>query len=104
MTPDRRLDQIEPLIADVLQKTDRLIEGQGQLMEVAVRADQNTETTARGVASLTVYVQQEFTDLRQDVAQNNAKIGEVDRKIDDLRDDMSQRFDQLTALIQERLR
>lgn len=104
MTPDRRLDQLEPLMADVLQKTDRLIEGQGQLMEVAVRADQNAETTARGVASLTVYVQQGFTDLRQDVAQNNVKIGEVDRKIDGLRDDMNQRFDQLTALIQKRLR
>lgn len=104
MTPDRRLDQVEPLIADVLQKTDRLIEGQGQLMEVAVRADQNAETTARGVATLTIYVQQGLADLRQDVVQSNVKIDRVDQKISDLRTDMNQRFDQLTALIQERLR
>lgn len=36
MTPDKRLDQIEPVMADVLQKVDRLVEGQGQLVEFAV--------------------------------------------------------------------
>lgn len=60
MTPDRGLDQIEPLIADVLQKVDRLIEGQGQLLEVAVRTDQKADTTARGVADLTRSTQNQF--------------------------------------------
>ena len=36
MTPDKRLNQLEPLVADVLQKVDRLIEGQGQLVELVV--------------------------------------------------------------------
>ncbi len=35
MTPNRRLDQLEPLKADSLQKIDRLIEGQGQLVKLA---------------------------------------------------------------------
>lgn len=38
MTPDKRLDQLEPLVADVLQKVDRLIEGQGRLVELVVEA------------------------------------------------------------------
>lgn len=64
MTPDIRLNQIEPLLADVLQKVDRLIEGQGRILEVAVRADQNADTAARGVANLTVTTQKQFEELR----------------------------------------
>jgi hypothetical protein len=41
MTPERRLDQLEPLMADALQKIDRLIEGQGKLIDIVTRADQN---------------------------------------------------------------
>lgn len=52
MTPERRLDQLEPLMADSLQKIDRLIEGQGQILEVATRADQKADITAKGVADL----------------------------------------------------
>ena len=36
MNSDDRLDQLELLMADSLQKIDRLIEGQGQLVELAV--------------------------------------------------------------------
>ncbi len=32
MTPKERLDQLEPLLADGLQKIDRLIEGQSQII------------------------------------------------------------------------
>ena len=64
MTPDRRLDQLEPLMADSLQKIDRLIEGQGQLTEIATRADQKADTTAKGVAELTISTQKQFEELR----------------------------------------
>ena len=64
MTPDRRLDQLEPLMADSLQKIDRLIEGQGQLTELATRTDQKAETTAKGVAELTVSTQRQYEDLK----------------------------------------
>ena len=57
MTPDKRLNQMEPLVADVLQKVDRLIEGQGQLVEfvVGIKAelDQVKVTGERTAAELT---------------------------------------------------
>lgn len=71
MTPDRRLDQLEPLMAESLQKIDRLIEGQGQLvesqgqiLEIVTRADQKADITAKGVAELTVSTQKQFEELR----------------------------------------
>lgn len=75
MTPDRRLDQLEPLMADVLQKVDRLIEGQGQLVELATttkaelkQVKTTGEITANGLANLTTYVQQGFTNVQRDMA------------------------------------
>ncbi|WP_020600322.1 hypothetical protein [Spirosoma panaciterrae] len=64
MTPDRRLDQLEPIMADSLQKIDRLIEGQGQILEVATRADQKADITAKGVAELTISTQRQYEDLK----------------------------------------
>ncbi|WP_461137195.1 hypothetical protein [Spirosoma lituiforme] len=71
MTPDRRLDQLEPLMADVLQKVDRLIEGQGQLIELATstkaeleQVKATGEITASGLANLTTYVQKGFDDVK----------------------------------------
>lgn len=75
MTPDRRLDQLEPLMADVLQKVDRLIEGQGQLVELATttkaeleQVKATGEITASGLANLTTYVQKGFADMKQDIS------------------------------------
>lgn len=150
MTPDRRLDQLEPVVAEVLQNTDRLVEGQGRLVNLTtktqadvdqiktdvsqvrtdveqvrtdvgqvkadveqVRADVEQvkadvgqvkatgEITATGLAKLTVNVQQGFLDVRQDLAQIDAK---TDERIDRLRTEMNQRFDQLINVIQERLK
>ena len=74
MTPDRRLDQLEPLMADSLQKIDRLIEGQGQIIGIATRADQNADTAARGVANLTISTQKQFDELR--TAQEELKFNQ----------------------------
>lgn len=104
MTPDRRLDQLEPLMADSLQKIDRLIEGQGQLVELAVttRAEldqvkktlgqaektlnqvgktlnqvgKTGELTASGLANLTVSTQQQFEQLKagQDELKSNMEL------------------------------
>lgn len=81
MTPDRRLDQLEPLMADVLQKVDRLIEGQGQLVELVTitksELDQVKETgeiTARAVANLTVSTQKQLDDLQS--GQEELKAGQ----------------------------
>ncbi|MVM32948.1 hypothetical protein GO755_23105 [Spirosoma sp. HMF4905] len=133
MTPDRRLDQLEPLMADSLQKIDRLIEGQGQILEIATRADQKADTTAKGLANLTIKVngiadkvdllandqtefrqevRQEFQEIRQEFGQKfdqvNQKFEQVNQKIDTeiggLRQEINQRFDKLVTLIQDRLK
>ena len=97
MTPDRRLDQLESLMADSLQKIDRLIEGQGQLTAIATRADQKADITAKGVADLTLQTQQAFAEVRQNftgVAQNFAQIDqnftEVHQDITEIRQDIIQ--------------
>ena len=58
-------------MADSLQKIDRLIEGQGQILEIATRADQKADTTAqkvdivaKGVAELTISTQRQYEDLK----------------------------------------
>ncbi len=75
MTPDRRLDQLEPLMADSLQKIDRLIEGQGQLIELATSTKAGLEQvkatgdiTANGLANLTTSMQQGLANVQQDIA------------------------------------
>ncbi|QMW06145.1 hypothetical protein [Spirosoma foliorum] len=68
MNPNKRLDQIEPVMADVLQKVDRLIEGHGQLVEMVVSTKAELkaagESTARAVANLTVTTQKQFEELK----------------------------------------
>ncbi|GAB2565044.1 hypothetical protein GCM10027085_65960 [Spirosoma aerophilum] len=58
-------------MADVLQKVDRLIEGQGQLIELATstkaeleQVKATGEITASGLANLTTYVQKGFADVK----------------------------------------
>lgn len=80
-------------MADGLQKIDRLIKGQGQLVDLATRTDQNAETTAKGLGKLTLKVNQLASDqseFRQEVREG---FTQIDR-----------RFDQIVTLIQERLR
>jgi hypothetical protein len=77
MTPDKRLDQLEPLVADVLQKVDRLIEGQGHILEIAMRADQNADIAARGVANLTIAVNQLTADQAEGFRQVHSDISEI---------------------------
>ena len=126
MTPDRRLDQLEPLMADSLKKIDRLIEGQGQLTEIATRADQKADITAKGLADLTLQTQQGFAEVRQNftqVAQNftqvdqnfagvhqdinqvNAKVDRVDEKVDRVDkkvDRVDEKVDSLRAEMNQR--
>lgn len=51
-------------MAESLQKIDRLIEGQGQILDIATRADQKADTTAKGLAELTVSTQRQYEDLK----------------------------------------
>ena len=166
MTPEKRLNQIEPVIAEVAQKVDRLIEGIGQIIvevskiegieqelakianieqevakivgieykvagiekevakiagiekevakiagiekEVAKIAGIEKEVakiagiertgaiTAKGLADLTIRVgdQFDFVTMRFDQQQY---------QINDLRQEMNQKFDQILTLLQEKL-
>ncbi|WP_197933115.1 hypothetical protein [Spirosoma aureum] len=93
--PHRRngLDQIEPILADVAQKTDRLIESNGQIFQLATETQaqvqkvvQQADSTARGLANLTVSVNQRFDQLTADVnhqfVQINHRFVEVDHRFD----------------------
>ena len=71
MTPNERLDQLEPLVADALQKIDRLIEGQGKIIDLATKTEQRVNkieqkvgATAQAVAKLTVSTQRQYEELK----------------------------------------
>ncbi len=71
MKPDERLDQLEQLLADSLQKIDRLIEGQGKIIDLATKTEQRVskieqkvDTTAQAVAKLTVSTQKQYEELK----------------------------------------
>ena len=91
MTPDKRLDQVEPVLADVAQKTDRLIESNGQILEIALRADANAELAARGVASLTIEMRQRFKQVDERFEQVDQRFDQIDQRFEQV----DQRFDQI---------
>ena len=71
MTPDERLDQLEPALADGLQKIDRLIENQGLLVNDVSKIpgiEKNIGVVAKGVIDLTANVNSRFDEVQQDIA------------------------------------
>ncbi|GAB4032891.1 hypothetical protein [Spirosoma jeollabukense] len=95
MTPDKRLDQIEPVLADVAQKTDRLIESNGQILEVALRADTNAKIAAKGVADLTVEMRQQFGQVGQRFDSVDQQFEQQQNQIDGLRQEVQQGFQEV---------
>lgn len=110
MTPDKRLNQLEPVVADTAQKVDRLIETNSQILDLAIRgnstaelavekadlaarkadyaaqkadtASRNAELAARGVAALTVDLYNFKQEVRQNFQKIDQKIDKIDHKID----------------------
>ncbi|GAB4028267.1 hypothetical protein [Spirosoma gilvum] len=99
MTPNQRLDQLEPLMAESLQKIDRLIEGQGQILEIATRADQKADTTAKGLANLTVQMGQQFDKQQQQIDELRQEMREGFMAVDQKFDQVNQKFDQVNLKI-----
>lgn len=117
MTPEKRLDQIEPELAEVIQKVDRLIESNGKIVELVLdakaelsetketvnRIDNDVaalkvtgESTARAVANLTVTTQQQFEKVDDRFNKIDDRFGQVDdrfNKIDDRFEQVDDRFD-----------
>jgi hypothetical protein len=93
MNPEKRFGQIEEILADVVIKIDRVVDNQGKILDEVTqqRVDiealgASGESTARGLANLTVEVQKGFTQTEQ--------------QIQELRTEMNQRFDQIINLLQ----
>ncbi|GAB3895888.1 hypothetical protein [Spirosoma agri] len=82
MTPGRRLDQIEPVLADVAQKTDRLIESNGQIFELATKNNTVIEITAKGLADLTVLVNGRFNAVDSRFEGVNGRFDMVDDRFE----------------------
>lgn len=74
MTPNERLDQLEPLMADSLQKIDRLIEGQSKLMDLALKTESQVGITARGLGKLTLSSQKQYEELKAEIKEGNETI------------------------------
>ena len=74
MTPNERLDQLEPLMADSLQKIDRLIEGQSKLIDLALKTESQVGITARGLGKLTLSSQKQYEELKAEIKEGNETI------------------------------
>ncbi len=74
MTPNERLDQLEPLMADSLQKIDRLIEGQSKLMDLALKTESQVGITAKGLGNLTLSSQRQYEELKAEIKEGNENI------------------------------
>jgi DNA anti-recombination protein RmuC len=113
MNPDRRMNELELIVAENVQKTDRLIDGMGQVVDLNTRiqADVNqmrtglaenktavsklsstADITVRGVAKLTVSTQAELLSVRQDIA---TLRDETQAGFDKLAESTQAGFDQL---------
>lgn len=71
MTPDKRLDQLEPLIAEIAQKQDRMLDLMGLIVDKTAKIDgieDRTEIIAKGVADLTTKINQQFTQVNTDLS------------------------------------
>lgn len=105
MTPNRRFNQIEPVLADVVQKVDRLIEGNGQIIDQVSKIS-GIETKVAGIETNVSVIEQETTkipgiertvsitakgliDLTTDV---NKRFDQQQNQINDLRQEMKQQF------------
>lgn len=96
MTPDRRLDQLAPLMADSLQKIDRLIEDQGKLVDLAVNTKAELDevkatgdATAKAVADLAINTKAELSEVKA--------IGDATTAVANLAVSTQQQFDRLNT-------
>jgi|GEM_PF-2867805 len=109
MTPEKRLDQIEPILADVAQKTDRLIESNGQILQLSVenkadikKVSLQVDKTARGLAALTLTVNNRFEKVDQRFDQLSLDVDQRFDKVDQRFEGVDRRFDQLSADVDQR--
>lgn len=125
MTPEKRLNQLEPIVADVARKVDRLIESNGLILNEVSKIplleknvsiiEKNVHKIATGLAELTIHVNQRFAQqqiyMDQRFERIETRLDQQQQQIDTLRSEMQEgfkqvnnRFDQLFTLITDRLK
>ena len=103
MNPNKRLDQIEPVLADVALKTDRLIESNGQILDIATRADANAKLAAKGVADLTIEMRQQFKQQQNQIDQLRADMNGQFEQVNGRFEQVDRRFDQLAQELRQEM-
>lgn len=99
MTPDERLNQLEPAMADGLQKIDRLIENQGLLVNEVSKIpgiEKNVGIIAKGVVDLTTNVNARFDNVDTRFDDVSTQFNGVNTRFDGVNtrfDDVDTRFD-----------
>ncbi len=92
MTPEKRLNQIEPELAEVIQKVDRLIESNGQILDLAVNTKAElTEVKVivgdlKGTVSI---IETTVGDLKTDVGVLKITVSTIETTVGDLKTDVS---------------
>lgn len=101
MTPNKRLDQIEPVIAELLIKVDRIADGQGKILDHVVKvtaevaetkAELKTEiakvraeskaTIAESKDELKADMAEAKAELKADIAATNAEVKVLSQNVD----------------------
>jgi uncharacterized phage infection (PIP) family protein YhgE len=72
-------------MADSLQKIDRLIDGQGKILDVSTRAEQKADTTAKAVAELTITTQRQYRELTAGQGRIEANQQEIKADVQQLK-------------------
>ncbi len=88
------MSELELIVAENVQKTDRLIDDMGQLVDLSTRSQSDINqlrttsaenktaiaklnTTARAVAKLTVYTQDRFNAIDENIAELRMEMNEL---------------------------
>ncbi len=88
MTPEKRLNQIEPELAEVIQKVDRLIESNGQILELAVNTKAElteVKEIVGGLKDTVSTIETTIGDLKTDVSDLKTDVGDLKTDVSDLK-------------------
>lgn len=110
MTPERRLNQLEPVVADIAQKQDRMIGQMGMIADEinivktdvtdvkitlselktdASRIERKADITASGLANLTIEVRQGFERVDNRLSHVEGDVSTLKSDVSTLKSDVS---------------
>lgn len=103
MTPEQRLDQLEPIIADIARKQDRMLGQIGMIVDqVSLHTVKLDDLSARVTS-----VERKVDTVASAVADLTLQSNRMEGKVDSLQDDLTnirQTQEAILKLLQERLK